>query len=161
MTKDSAAAQEPPFVPGPGQVDYTNIRYAPNVNVVVAREGKILLVKRSPGMRLYPDMWCTIDGFLDDDKSIEEKAAEELHAELGIPAGEILEFIRGQALVHESEEYNKTWLTVPLLTRVKATNFTLDWEASEAKWFSLQEIRHLDLVPGCLGAIGQFFPEIL
>ena len=35
------------FQPKPGQVDFTNIRYAPVANCVLFNEGKILLVKRS------------------------------------------------------------------------------------------------------------------
>ncbi|HEY4161329.1 MAG TPA: hypothetical protein VGM08_04680, partial [Candidatus Saccharimonadales bacterium] len=63
---------EPKFVPKPGQVDYTNIRYAPVINTVITNSGKVLLVQRSPGMRLYPGYWSGMSGFLDDNRSIEE-----------------------------------------------------------------------------------------
>ena len=44
---------QPKFIPRPGQVDYTNIRYAPVVNTIVVHSGKVLLVQRSSEMRLY------------------------------------------------------------------------------------------------------------
>jgi hypothetical protein len=42
---------EPAFLPRPGQVGYTHIRYAPVLNAVVVCVGKVLLLQRSSGMR--------------------------------------------------------------------------------------------------------------
>jgi hypothetical protein len=50
---------------------------------------------------------------------------------------------------------------VPLLARIRTAAFTLDWEASEADWFDPREVGKLDLLPGTLDVIGQFFPEAL
>ena len=69
---------QPKFIPKPGQIDYTNIRYAPTVNIVVEYKGKIFCVQRASDLRLYPNYWDWVCGFLDDNKSIEEKAYEEL-----------------------------------------------------------------------------------
>jgi hypothetical protein len=67
---------EPEFVPRPGQVDYAHIRYAPVLNAVVVCRGKVLLLQRSSGMRNYPNHWCGISGYLDDDRSVEDKAGD-------------------------------------------------------------------------------------
>jgi hypothetical protein len=48
--------EEPMFVPRPGQVDYTHIRYAPVLNAVVVCRGKVLLLQRSSGMHSYPNV---------------------------------------------------------------------------------------------------------
>ena len=61
------------FVPAPGQTDFTNIRFAPVINCVLKYKNKILLVQRSKELRLYPDYWNGISGFLDDDKSLNDK----------------------------------------------------------------------------------------
>ena len=63
---------EPMFVPRPGQVGYTHIRYAPVLNAVVVCLGKVLLLQRSSGMRSYPNHWCGVSGYLDDDRSVED-----------------------------------------------------------------------------------------
>ncbi|NBX51333.1 NUDIX hydrolase, partial [bacterium] len=76
----------PECIPKTGQVDYANIRYAPVVNCVVHREGKILMIQRSAEMDLHPHHWNGISGFLDDEKTIEEKVLEELQEEGGIPS---------------------------------------------------------------------------
>jgi NADH pyrophosphatase NudC (nudix superfamily) len=152
---------EPKFVPKPGQVDYTNIRYAPALDVIVVHDSKILLAKRSANRRLYPNYWATIDGFLDDDKSIEEKAYEELLEEVGIVRSDVTSITRGQVMIQEDAAIGKTWLIVPVLAQVKTDKFTLDWEASEARWFAPKEVAELDLLPGALDVIGQFFPEVM
>ncbi|MBI2474375.1 MAG: NUDIX domain-containing protein, partial [Candidatus Taylorbacteria bacterium] len=75
---------EEPFKPRPGQVDFTYARYAPVINCVLKYGDKILLVERSPKMRLYPGLWNGIAGFLDDGKTLEEKVQEEIKEETGL-----------------------------------------------------------------------------
>lgn len=147
---------EPKFVPRKGQVDYTDIRYAPVVNTVVTCDGKFLLVQRSPHMRLYPGCWNGISGFLDDDRSVEEKVEQELREELGIVAEQIESLERGQVLLQEAPDYHKTWLVVPVLARVKTTSFKLDWEAQRARWYEPGEVKGLKLLPGFKAVLDQF-----
>lgn len=151
---------QPQFVPKPGQVDYTNIRYAPTVNIVVTFKGKIFCVKRSSDMRLYPNYWDWICGFLDDSKSIEEKAHEEISEELGLQPNDIDSLTRGAPWIDEAPEYEKTWLVIPVLAKVKTDTFTLDWEASEGRWFNPRELHTLQMPPGSLQTVAQFFPEL-
>lgn len=148
---------QPKFIPKPGQVDYTNIRYAPVVNTVVTYDGKIFCVKRSPDMRLYPNHWDWICGFLDDSKSIEEKAREELNEELGLQGDDIESLTRGNPWIDEAPQYEKTWLIVPVLAKVKRDTFTLDWEASEGRWFEPGELTKLKMPHGALRTAAEFF----
>ena len=150
------AVSEPKFTPKPGQTDYTNIRYAPVINIVVTQHGKILLVQRSTSMRLYPNYWNGVSGFLDDDKSVEQKMYEELHEELNIQQSGIESFELGQVLLQEAPEYKKTWLVVPVLVRAKTDKFKFNWEAQRAQWFEPQEIISLNLLPGFEELIRQF-----
>lgn len=151
---------QPRFIPKPGQVDYTNIRYAPTINIVVTYKGKVLAVKRSANLRIHPNYWDWVCGFLDDQQSIEEKAYEELREELGLRPKDIVKLTRGQPIIDEDAEYSKTWLIIPILAEVKTDQFTLDWEASQGKWFTPKELQQLDFVPGSLTVAGEFFPEL-
>ena len=74
---DAVMTTEPMFVPRPGQVDYTHIRYAPVLNAVVYL-GKALLPPRGNDMRSYPNHWCGISGYLDDDRCVEDKTRQEM-----------------------------------------------------------------------------------
>lgn len=149
------------FVPKPGQIDYTNIRYAPCIKVIPVHDGKILVAKRTTERRLYPGYWDFINGFLDDKCSIEEKATEELAEEVGIGSGDVASFKRGKAAISEDPDYGKTWLIVPVLAEVKTAKFDLDWEATEAKWLTPSEAASIEMIPGTLEIVSQFFPEML
>lgn len=76
--------EEKEFVAREGQIDFTNIRWCPVINCVVFFKDRFLVVKRSQGMRLYPGYWTGVSGFIDDDKSLEDKVQEELIEEIGI-----------------------------------------------------------------------------
>ena len=150
-------AKEAKFIPRPGQTDYTHIRYAPVVNCVVVRAGKVLLVQRSNGMRLYPAFWNGISGFLDDHKSIEEKVYEELYEELGLDKTAVLSIERGQVLLQEAPEYGKTWLVLPVRVSIGEAEIKTDWEAASAQWFEPKAVPKLDLLPGFIHVFAQFF----
>jgi len=136
------------FVAKPGQVDFTNARWAPTLNCVVSWGDKILLVRRSAEMNLYPNQWNGIAGFLDDAKSLEEKAQEELLEEAGIRSEEIV-FIRACGVFDlDDPAVGKTWIVHVVRAEVRTGKISLDWEASEYKWVLPVEIRQYDLVPG-------------
>lgn len=139
---------QPKFVPKPGQVDYTNIRWAPVMNCVVTHRGKILVVQRSPEMRLYPVYWNGISGFLDDHKSLLQKVKEELREELGIPSTKIVSVKLGEVFDQDAPKYKKTWIVHPVLVEVSTDKVKLDWEASVYRWLSWKEVKKLNLMPG-------------
>lgn len=139
---------EPAFKPQDGQVDFTNIRYAPVINCVVRHNNTILIVQRNSKMRLYPNFWNGISGFLDDGRSIEEKVKDELREELGIGASDIISIHRGLVFDQEEEKYNKTWIVHPILVDVKTNKIKLDWEAQNYKWIKIEDAKTFDLLPG-------------
>ena len=138
---------EPAFVPRPDQVDYTDIRYAPVINACIFNEGKLLLVQRSLGMRNYPGLWHCIGGFLDDNKSIEEKVIEELEEEAGIGSDRIMSMERAAPVIREDEAYGKTWITVPIRVEVTGREFELNWEAEDANWIDPATANEFELMP--------------
>jgi 8-oxo-dGTP pyrophosphatase MutT (NUDIX family) len=147
---------EPMFVARPGQVDYTHIRYAPVLNAVVVCLGKVLLLRRSSGMRSYPNQWCGISGYLDDDRSVEDKTQQEMLEEVGITAGRIVSMQRGTVLLQEAPDHGKSWLVVPVLVRVRDRRYSLDWDSQAAGWFTMAEAATLPLLPGFDAVIAQY-----
>ena len=125
------------------------------INAVVQRkDGKILVVKRSPKLRLYPGQWNGIGGFLDDHKSVEQKVKEELREELGIAASAIRSFRHGAIFDADDTRYRKTFVVHPVLVELRRPiSVRLDWEASAYRWVAVDEVRTLDLVPS--------FPQVL
>lgn len=116
--------KEPEFIPRSGQVDYSNIRYCPIINCVLQHDKEILVVQRNKRMSLYPSCWNGLSGFLDDHKSIGEKAYEEIEEEVGLNVDAILSITRGQVIVQEAPDYGKTWIVFPVrvATRLLSIN---------------------------------------
>lgn len=99
-------------------------------------------------MRLYPKYWNGISGFLDDDKSREEKVKEELYEELSISNDDIVSIRFGEVFDQEAPEYKKTWIVHPALVVVKTDRITLDWEAQRYEWIMPDEVSNYKLLPG-------------
>lgn len=139
---------EPEFIPKPGQIDFTNIRRAPVINCVVRYKDKILIVQRSAGMKFYPSYWNGISGFLDDGRSVEQKARDEINEELGITENDIMAIHEGEVFEQEEPDYNKTWLVHSVLVDVNTDKITLDWEAEKYEWISISNATQYKLLPG-------------
>ncbi len=139
---------EPKFKPEKGQVDFTGIRWAPVINCVLRYKGKILLVQRNENLRLYPGCWNGISGFLDDQKSLEEKVLQELKEELGLGKESIVSIKPGQIFDQDEPKYKKTWIVHPVLVEVNTDKITLDWEAQRFEWFKVSDALKLKLLPG-------------
>ena len=136
------------FVPKEGQVDFSNIRWAPVVNIVVMFENKILLLKRNENLNFYPGFWNGVSGFLDDNLSLEEKVKEELFEEIGIGEDNI-DYIKLCGVFDKNEpKYKKTWIMHAVLVKIKSNNLKLDWETSKYVWVTEEEIGGYDLLPG-------------
>ena len=132
----------------PGQVDYTYARWAPVINCVLKYKNKILVVERSKELNFYPGYWNGVSGFLDDQRSLNQKILDELREELGILKAKIKRIRLGEIFDQEEPKYRKTWIVHPVLVDVGTDKIKLDWEATNYKWLTLQEVKKLKVIPG-------------
>jgi len=144
----SAKISKPKFTSRPGQVDFTNVRWAPVVNCVVKFQDRFLVVQRIKELNFYPGYWNGVSGFLDDQRSLQEKVEDELQEELGVPNEKINQIKLGEIFDQEEPKYNKTWIVHPVFVEVDTNKVKLDWEARSYKWVNLEEVRELNLLPG-------------
>lgn len=117
---------EPKFIPRPGQIDLTNVRRAPVINCVVKYKDKILIVQRS----------------------VEQKAKDEIKEELGKEEKDIITIHEGDVFEQEEPNYGKTWIVHPVLVDVNTDKITLDWEAERYKWIDVVDAAKFNLLPG-------------
>lgn len=146
------------FKPKPGQIDFTHAKEAPVINCLVKYGDRILIVKRNPKMHFSPALWNGISGFLDDEKSVEEKVAEELREELGLGEEAIISIKIGKILRQHDPKYDKTWIVHTVLVEVNTDKITLDWEAEKYEWILPTEISKYETVLGFDQVIKSFFP---
>ncbi|MFA5129440.1 MAG: NUDIX domain-containing protein [Patescibacteria group bacterium] len=136
------------FKPRPGQTDYSKARWAPVMNCVLMYQGKILVVQRSKKLNFYPGHWNGISGFLDDQKSLNEKVEEEVWEETGITKNKIKRIHLGEIFDQEAPKYKKTWVVHPVLVEVSTDDIKLDWEAEAYQWVTLNQVKKLKILPG-------------
>jgi isopentenyldiphosphate isomerase len=136
------------FKPKPGQVDFSNARFAPVINCVLKCKNKILIVQRSKDLNFYPEFWNGISGFLDDLQTLKQKVEGEIKEELGIAKKDIISIKFGSIFHQEAPKYKKTWIVHPILVEVETDKIKLDWEAQDYKWIKFQEIKNFKLLPG-------------
>ncbi len=130
-----------------GRINYSNSDTAPVITVFVKYQDKILLLKRSNEVRVYQGKWNTVAGYLDEPKSLREKAMEEIQEELGISEDNILLFRVGESYKFTDAKVSKTWIVYPVLIELKnKPDIKLDWEHTEYKWIKTEKLRKFDIV---------------
>lgn len=144
----SKSMERPTFKPKPGQTDYTNARWVPVMNCVLKYKDKILVVQRSKELNFYPGYWNGISGFLDNQRSLNEKVADEIKEELGLSKSKIKLIRLGEIFDQEEPKYKKTWIVHSVMVEVETDKVKLDWEARNFKWLTFQEVNKLKLLPG-------------
>jgi len=131
-----------------GRIDYSNSDKAPVLTCFVRFEDKILLLKRSERVRTYQGKWHTVAGYIDEIKPIRQKALEELEEELKIFSKDVSHFTAGEPYEFFDEGAKKSWIVHPVLVELKKKlAVTLDWEHTEFKWISPDEVEGYDTVP--------------
>ena len=139
---------EKKFIPRPGQTDFTDIRWAPVINCVLRYGDEILLMERSKDLKLNPGCWSGISGFLDDNKSLEEKVLEEIREEVGISKEQVISIKPGKIFDEDDPKYKKTWIVHPVLVEVNTDKVQTDWEAQNYRWVTLAEAWKMDYMSG-------------
>jgi isopentenyldiphosphate isomerase len=131
-----------------GRIDYSNADMALVVTCFVKFRDQILLLKRSAKVRTYQGKWNTVAGYLDELKSVREKALQELHEELNISEEDILSLSVGEPFEFHDAGIGKTWRVHPVLAELKRQpEIKLDWENTEFRWISFDQIHLFDTVP--------------
>lgn len=131
-----------------GRIDYANSDTAPVLVCFVFFKGKMLLLKRSSQVRAYAGKWCTVAGYIDEAKSLEEKARRELEQELGLKSSDILSIATGEPYEFRDPDLNKQWHIHPMVAVLEhAMEVTIDWEHADFEWIDPAQLEEYDTVP--------------
>jgi isopentenyldiphosphate isomerase len=131
-----------------GRIDYSDSDTAPVITIFIKYEDKILLLKRNDDVLTYKGKWNTVAGYLDELKSIQKKAEEEVKEELGIEKNNISSIFIRESYRFKDQKINRTWIVFPVLAELKnRLEIKLDWEHTEYKWIKPQELDRFDIVP--------------
>ena len=128
--------------------DYSKARSAPVLVIYVKFKDKILLVKRSERVLTYKGLWSCLAGFVDDDKTLEEKVIFEMKEELGLSEKDIISITEGDTYLFIDEDLNREWIRHLYLVEINTPSIKLSWEHGEYVWITLEDISKYKTTPG-------------
>lgn len=124
-----------------GRINFTGVRKAPVVNVIVELDGKILIMKRSDKVSAYQRLWNGVSGFIDEPKPIEEFVRQEISEELSIGSELVGKMSVSDPYIVEDQDIDRVWYVYPVLVSLKKEpKIVLDWEHTDFKWIAPSEL---------------------
>ncbi len=109
---------------------------------------KILLLKRSEKVKTMKNLWAGISGIIEGDEKPLARAEIEIFEEVGIKKSNINLLKQGEVIFIESPQYaNHEWEVYPFLFSTENKEIKLNWENSDSKWISMDELRNFSTVP--------------
>jgi 8-oxo-dGTP diphosphatase len=117
------------------------------VTGILTYQDKILILKKSPDDRNYPNRWSFCSGFVKEFEAGEDTVLREIKEETGLDA-RITK--TGDVIKVEDKEKNINWLVLTFLCETKKNGVKLDPENVDFKWITKYEIKDYDFVPGLI-----------
>jgi len=120
------------------------------VTCVLEREGRILILKRSSAVRTYKGLWGGVAGYVEPGEHPLQTALKEIREETGLLSDEVSLLVQGEPIaftdVYRGERYD--WTVHPYLFELqKHLEVKIDWEHSEYRWISPEELSTYETVP--------------
>ena len=109
---------------------------------------KFLLLKRSNKVKTMKGLWAGISGIIENDEEPLSRAKIEIFEELGLTEDKI-KFLKAASKmkVHSPQYENHEWEIFPFLFECNNPTIKLNWENSEYRWVTVNEIKNYETVP--------------
>ena len=113
------------------------------IDAIILNEDKtkVLLVKR--GSKAYHGMWGFVSGKVDLGEEIRETVVREVKEETNLDV-KIVKFV-GRYYDKKGRHPTKTMICLPHICKAIGGELKADDDALDAKWFSLEEVKDMDL----------------
>lgn len=154
--KGGKIMKKPDFKLRPEQVDMMKLRYCPVVGCPVVFEGSILLVQRSQEVAFYKGYWSGPFGFLDDQRTVEQKVRQEILEEVGLRRRDIISVDVGEPFTSENRRGRKVFIVFPAKVEVRSSKITTDWEARNYTWVENVTLSRCHIVPNFYKVLENF-----
>ncbi|HZS76717.1 MAG TPA: NUDIX pyrophosphatase [Ktedonobacteraceae bacterium] len=130
----------------------SSLRKTPVVTCFLMRtdgnEPRILLVRRSQRVGSYHAHWAGVSGFVEEGVPPDEQAYTEIREETGLQRDQVRMLRRGQVIDYADASIDRHWFIHPYLFHVLTPDAVkLDWEATEMRWISPDDLSQYETVP--------------
>ena len=124
------------------------MRHTKIVTSFVKSNNKFLILKRSNKVKSMRDLWEGVSGIIENNEEPLDRAKIEIFEEIGLKEDQIKLVKSGKEMRIKSPQYeNHEWLVFPFLFSAENPKIRLNWENSEYKWISSEELTNYEIVP--------------
>jgi len=118
------------------------------VTCFITNEDKILILKRSNKVKSMKGLWAGVSGIIEKDELPLARAKREIFEEVGLYEDQIKLLKSEKEMRIISPQYkNHEWLVFPFLFSTENPTIRLNWENSDFRWISIDEIKNFETVP--------------
>ncbi len=118
------------------------------VTSFITSNEKFLLLKRGEKVKSMKGLWAGISGIIEKNEEPLQRAKIEIFEELGIKEEQIKLLKTAELMRVVSPQYkNHEWEIFPFLFEANYPEIKLNWENSEYKWISADELNNYKTVP--------------
>ncbi|MFA7342497.1 MAG: DUF126 domain-containing protein [Candidatus Methanomethylophilaceae archaeon] len=111
---------------------------------ILVKGGRVLMLKRSKSMTIFPGQWGGVSGTMEEGESPEETAVREVGEETKMSIDKPIRKAHPILVRHDQD----VWTVHPLLFHVETGEPILNWENSDHAWMNEEEVSILETVPG-------------
>ncbi|MEK6983651.1 MAG: NUDIX hydrolase [Nanoarchaeota archaeon] len=115
------------------------------VTGIVKNKDSILILKKSPKDRNYPNKWSFCSGYVKEFESAEDTVLREVKEETGL---DVVILKKGRLFQKKDIGKRKHWVIMPFSCEAKSRNVKLDHENVEFMWINHKDLKKYPTVPG-------------
>jgi len=123
------------------------LNYTRIVTSFLSSQEKYLILKRSENVKSMRGLWGAVSGIIEGTEEPLQRAKIEIFEETGIIENNIVLAKTADQMQVSSQYSNHGWIIHPFLFTVKESKIKLNWENSEYRWISSDEMSNYKTVP--------------
>lgn len=131
-----------------GWIELLGVEMKPVVSAFIRKGEKILLLKRSENVGTFQGLWATVSGYIEEGEEPLTRARKEIAEETGLRNVRLLR--KADCVLARSG--NRVFAVYPFLFETEE-EVSIDWEHTEYKWITLEEITNFQTVPKLVEAL--------
>ena len=125
-----------------------DLHYTRIVTSFLSNDEKYLILKRSDNVKSMKGLWGGVSGVIEGNEDPIKRAKKEILEETGMRE-DLISLLRTakEIRVISTQYSNHEWIVFPFLFSTRESKIRLNWENSEYRWISANEISKYQTVP--------------
>ncbi|MDD5551627.1 MAG: NUDIX domain-containing protein [Candidatus Pacebacteria bacterium] len=125
-----------------------------NISAVIEdKKGKILLLKRNSNEKWYPKKWCIVAEKMKENETPDKCFKRGLIEEIGIE--DCKEIEKKEPYLFEDGDFKR--IIYPYRCKIDNNDIKINYEHSDYKWVTLEELFSLDIAKPVKSALESFY----